>query len=92
MARHSLPRKVHDASAPTVIPSHPDVLGVLGDREGWDAAPGGNGWKHAELDVTVVQVSTYAFDVITATGIRRATSATGALCIVDQVVAAKAAG
>lgn len=92
MSSRSLPRKIHDSSTPTVIPSHPDVLGILGDRDGWDAAPGGNGWRHAELDVTVTQVGTYAFDVTTATGVRRATSATGALCIVDQLIAARAAG
>lgn len=91
MPKRPLPRKVHDSSTPTVVPSHPAALGVLGDRDGWDAAPGGNGWRHAELDVTVVQVSTYAFDVVTATGTRRATSATGALCIIDQLLAARAA-
>lgn len=91
MAGRSLPRKVHDSTKPTVVPSHPDALACLGDRDGWDATPGGNGWTHTKLDVTVVRNSTYEFEVRHAGGNRYATSATGALCIVDQIIAARAA-
>lgn len=76
---------------PAMVPSHPAVLGSLGDRDGWDAAPGGNGWTHKGYGITVVQAGTYVFEISTPTGPRRATSATGALCIIDQVIAAQAA-
>lgn len=64
-----------------------DLLASLGDRDGWTAAPGGNGWRNDALDVTVRQVTSSRFTVEHAGAIRELTSATGALCVVDQIAA-----
>lgn len=64
-----------------------DLLGCLGEQDGWDAAPGG-GWQHKTLGITARQLSSQAFEVQHAGNTRHLTSATGALLVVDQLTKA----
>lgn len=64
-----------------------DLLASLGERDGWAAAPSGNGWQHKTLDITARQLASNRYTIEHDGHTREATSATGALCIVDQITA-----